>query len=391
MGKLRILTAGESHGRALVGILEGCPAGLRLNLDKINHQLQRRQQGFGRGNRMQIESDHAEFISGIRFGKTLGSPISVLIENKDWKNWKDRMAAWSGKEDNLMTIPRPGHADLAGAIKYRHSDLRNILERASARETAMRVAMCSIIRQFLEVFGIWIGSQVIRIGNVETQKTFRRLSLNHNQKTAEEMRKICDTAEASDVRCGDPRAGEAMIGTIQQTITSGDSLGGIFEMVALNVPAGLGSHTFWDRRLDSAIASDIMGIPGIKAVEMGLGSEYADKYGSDVHDPIIHGPGDRFIRPTNNAGGIEGGMSNGEPIVVRGTMKPIPTLKRALNSVDMSTGKPALAHRERSDACAVPAASVVGEAMLALAIGKALCEKYGGDSIDEIKERIDDE
>jgi chorismate synthase len=273
MGKLRILTAGESHGQGLMGILEGMPAGMKIDQEKINHQLKRRQKGYGRGNRMQIESDQAVILSGLRFGTTLGSPITVYIQNKDWTNWQKRMHVWKGKEKSPLRVPRPGHADLAGSLKYDHHDLRNTLERASARETAMRVAIGSIIRQFLEYFNIWIGSHVVQIHQIHAHQTFRNLCESLTKETPQQIQKICQQAEASQLHCGDKEAEKSMKRTIQQSQKKGDSVGGLFEVVALNVPIGLGSYAFWDRRLDAQIAAYMMSIPAIKAVEIGLGIE----------------------------------------------------------------------------------------------------------------------
>lgn len=385
MSQLRILTAGESHGKCLVGILEGMPAGLKIDKENIDLQLARRQKGYGRGARMKIESDRVQILSGLRFGVTLGTPISVLIENKDWTNWQNRMSIWEGREENPVKIPRPGHADLAGALKYDHQDLRNVLERASARETAVRVALGSIVCQLLEVFDIWIGSHVIQVHQIKTQNSFRKLCENLVPETEIQIRKMCQRAEESEVRCGDKNAEKSIKEIIRQTQEQGDSLGGVFEVVALNVPVGLGSYASWDRRLDTHIAADFMSIPAIKAVEIGLGTESGLRFGSEVHDPFVPSSGKIPKRTSNRAGGIEGGVSNGEPILVRATMKPIPTLKKSLQSVDLSTGKSVLAHKERSDVCAVPAASVVGETMLAISIGKTFCEKFGGDSLEQMR------
>jgi chorismate synthase len=385
MSSLRILMAGESHGKQLTGIIQGLPAGLKLDKNKINLQLHRRQLGCGRGARMQIEKDKIEIVSGVRFSETLGSPISLCIQNRDWENWKDRMGIWSGKTNDPIEIPRPGHADLAGCLKYGQKDIRNIIERASARETAMRVAIGSIIRQLLEIFDIWIGSHVIQIYSARNTSTFQFLSEHANTDTFSIIQMLCERAELSDVRCSDSKIGSAMKRHILNAEERGNTVGGVFELSALNVPVGLGSHISWDLRLDTQIAGYIMSIPGIKAVEIGLGTECASRLGSKVHDPIIPGDNGIPIRHSNRAGGIEGGISNGQPILVRATMKPIPTLTNALPSVRISSGQPATAHKERSDICAVPAASIVGEAMLSIALGTAFCEKFGGDSLDEMK------
>jgi len=385
MSNLRVLTAGESHGRGLIGILEGMPAGLQINREKINEQLSRRQKGYGRGERMKIETDQIDILSGIRFGFTLGTPIALFIENKDWNNWKNRMDIWSGKDDSPLSIPRPGHADLAGAVKYDHKDLRNVLERASARETAMRVAFGSIVYQLLEVFGIWIGSHVIQIHQICNSNTFQKLGEKSNPETADQIKKLHQLAERSNLRCSDGSVEKKMKEIIQHAQKEGDTIGGVFEVAALHVPVGLGSYAVWDRRLDACIAGGLMSIPAIKAVEIGLGIENASRFGSEVHDPIV--PAENRIpkRSSNRAGGIEGGVSNGEPIIVRATMKPIPTLTKPLPSVDLNTNQSVSAHKERSDVCAVPAASVVGEAMMAIVLARSFCEKYGGDSLDQMK------
>ena len=388
MAPLRILTAGESHGKALAGILEGMPSGLKLDREKIENQMKRRQSGPGRGGRMQIETDRVEFLSGLRFGVTLGTPIAVLIQNRDWENWSSRMDVWNGSEENPVRVPRPGHADMAGAVKYGFSDMRNVLERASARETAVRVALGSVIRQLLESFGIWIGSHVIRIHAVAVETTFRDLFDSARKDAEISILKMAALSEASELRCAETRAEGLMKEEIRFAAEAGDTVGGVFEVVAMNVPAGLGSHVTWDRRLDARIAADFMGIPAIKSVEIGLGSECAGRLGSETHDPFLPGSA-RPLRPTNRAGGIEGGISNGEPILVRAAMKPIPTLKKPLPSVNLSTGEPVDAHHERSDVCAVPSACVVGEAMLAISLGAAFMERFGGDTMDHIRSRFD--
>ncbi len=385
MTQLRFSTAGESHGKALVGIIEGMPSNLKIDRGKIDHEMKRRQQGHGRGDRMKIESDHVEILSGLRFGRTLGTPIGLVIENQDWPNWQERMAVWEGEEKQPLTIPRPGHADFAGAVKYDHHDMRNVLERASARETAVRVAMGAVIKQLLNEFGIQIGSHVIQIHKACSLNTFRILSGKSDLHTETTIKSIIEQAEQSDVRCADPETEKKMKDIIDRAKADGDSLGGTFECIALNVPVGLGSHVTWDSRLDVHIAADMMSIPAMKAVEIGLGTENGVRLGSEVHDSFTIGKSGRIERPSNRAGGIEGGISNGQPVIVRVTMKPIPTLTQPLPSVDLKTKKPAMAHRERSDVCAVPAASVVGEAMLAITLGKALCEKFGGDSIEQMK------
>jgi chorismate synthase len=373
---LRFLTAGESHGPALVAIIEGVPAGMGLAAGQINEQLCRRQQGYGRGGRMRIESDQVEILSGVRFGRTLGSPIALLVRNRDWENWAEIMRAEGAPPADVteVHVPRPGHADLAGAVKYGHRDLRNVLERASARETAARVAVGAVARVLLAEFGVTLLSHVLQVGGVVAQPA--GLSL-------EQLR---ERAEASDFRCADPEAEAAMKRAVDAAAAEGDTLGGVFEVVALGTPIGLGSHVHWDRRLDAKLAAAMMSIPAVKGVEIGPGFANAGARGSEVHDEILPGaepPG--WSRPTNRAGGIEGGISNGEPILVRGAMKPIPTLTQPLRSFDARTGAPAPAHAERSDVCAVPAAAVVGEAVVAWELGAALLEKVGGDSLGEMR------
>lgn len=387
MASLRFLTAGESHGKALTGVLEGIPANLALSSADIDAELIRRQSGFGRGGRMKIESDHAEILSGVRWGKTIGSPIALLIENRDHKNWVEGMsedARFSGSIPPV-TKPRPGHADLAGAIKYRQQDIRNILERSSARETAMRVALGAVAKRFLSEFGIRVGSYVIQIGRVRCPKS-------GVQSSGKKLLEIFQKAETSPVRCPDAGASEKMMSLIEDAIKEGNSVGGVFEVFVTGVPTGVGSHIQWDRKLDGRLAQALMSIQAIKAVEVGLGFEMSGRAGSEVMDEIFYegakgkeqGAKSGFYRKTNNAGGIEGGMSNGMPITVRAGMKPIPTLRRPLNSVDMVSKEPFEAAYERSDVCAVPAASVVGEAMTALVIADALIEKFGGDSMEEV-------
>ncbi|MFN4319604.1 MAG: chorismate synthase [Aquificaceae bacterium] len=375
---IRFLTAGESHGKALLCILEGIPANLRLDSSYINRELERRQRGYGRGGRMKIESDRVEFLSGLRFGKTLGSPISMVIWNKDWENWSDKMAYEGEMSENvvLFSRPRPGHADLAGGIKYNQRDLRNILERASARETAARVAVGAVCKRFLEEFGIRIGSYVISIGNIRPEIKEEDLLKRH------------ELAEASQVRFPDPSKDEQFTRLIDEAKERGESLGGVFEVFAVGVPPGLGSHIQWDKRIDGRIAQAMMSIQAIKGVEIGLGFESARRFGSEVHDEIGWSEEGGYFRYSNNLGGTEGGITNGMPILVRCAMKPIPTLTKPLRSVDISTKQSVKAGKERSDVVAVPAASVVGEAMLAIVLADALLEKLGGDFMEEIKERF---
>ncbi|HWQ76921.1 MAG TPA: chorismate synthase [Syntrophomonas sp.] len=370
---LRYLTAGESHGPALNAIIEGMPAGLELSAEYINRQLARRQQGYGRGGRMQIEKDQAEILSGVRDGKTLGSPICLQMKNRDWSNWSEIMAAGQADiESRRVTVPRPGHGDLAGHIKYGHEDLRNILERASARETAARVAACTVGRRLIEQFGMKIYSHVIQIGDVQARSV--------------ELQEIIDLAPQSELFCADPEAETRMKQAIDQAREQGDSLGGIFEIIVSNVPVGLGSHVHWDRKLDGRLAGALMSIQAIKGVEIGLGFAAAGLPGSRVHDEIYGGKPD-FKRGSNHAGGLEAGITNGQNLVLRAAMKPIATLYNPLTSVDLETGEKALASVERSDICAVPAAAVVGEAVTAFELAVALLEKFGGDSIGEIQRR----
>jgi chorismate synthase len=395
MTALRYITAGESHGKALIGILEGVPSELLLSEEDIDTDLKRRQGGYGRGGRMKIESDHAEIISGVRWGKTIGSPISILIENKDYKNWLKGMSPDAKAEGSIpvVTKPRPGHADLAGAIKYVQHDIRNILERSSARETAMRVALGAVAKKFLSEFGIKIGSYVIQIGTISSQLS--ALSFQTSQEN--ELLKIFEEAEKSPVRCPDKGASKNMIALIDKAIKEGNSLGGIFEVFVTGVPVGLGSHIQWDKRLESRLAQALMSIQAIKGVEVGLGFEMSRKFGSEVMDEIfysqkVEGRKQKegiFYRKTNFAGGIEGGMTNGMPIILRAAMKPIPTLRKPLRSMDIITKEPVEAAYERSDICAVPAAGVIGEAMAALTIADAFLEKFGGDSMAETKRNYD--
>jgi len=375
---IRFLTAGESHGKALLCILEGIPANLELSSEYINRELQRRQKGYGRGGRMKIESDRVEFLSGLRFEKTLGSPISMAIWNKDWENWSDKMAYEGEAPESVVPFsrPRPGHADLAGGIKYNQKDLRNILERASARETAARVAVGAVCKRFLEEFGIRIGSYVISIGNLKPEIKEEDLLKRH------------ELAENSQVRFPDPSNDEEFTKLIDEAKERGESLGGVFEVFAIGVPPGLGSHIQWDKRIDGKIAQAMMSIQAIKGVEIGLGFESARRFGSEVHDEIGWSEEKGHFRYSNNLGGTEGGITNGMPIVVRCAMKPIPTLTKPLRSVDISTREGVRAGKERSDVVAVPAASVVGEAMLAIVLADALLEKLGGDFMEEVKERF---
>ena len=365
----RFLTAGESHGQGLVAIIEGVPAGLVLDEDYIARDLARRQKGYGRGGRMAIEEDRAEIASGVRHGVTMGSPIALLILNRDWENWKQVMSVIPVEQEvEPVTRLRPGHADLAGTMKYNLDDVRPILERASARETASRVAVGAVARKLLAEFDIEIHSHTVCIGG-------------HWAKQVEKV----DWAkvEKSPVRCAEGKAEKAMLSTIDEAKKSGDSLGGIFEVVASGVPIGLGSHVHWDRRLNGRIAQALMSINAVKGVEIGAGFNEASLPGSQVQDIIELGVKRTWRHATNRAGGIEGGMSNGEPVIVRAAVKPIPTMSTPLPSVDLRTGEKVEAHFERSDVCVVPAAGVIGEAMLAIVLAEAVLEKFGGDHIDE--------
>ncbi len=372
MGQFTFKTAGESHGKGLIAIIEGIVADLEISEDYIAIDLQRRQRGHGRGERMKIEADKAEIISGVRYGMTTGSPIGLVIWNRDWANWKDVMStAPSEKRSKPIHSPRPAHADLAGMIKYASGDIRPILERASARETAARVAVGAIARKFLQEFGIAIHSHTISIGNIRGK---------------ENINPDWQQMEKSPVRCADKDAEKKMIKEIDKAKADGDSLGGVFEIICSGVPVGLGSYVHWDKRLDMQVAGAVMSINAVKGVEIGSGFNLSYIRGSEAHDiiePAKSGESKKWHRPTNRAGGIEGGISNGEPIVVRGAMKPIATLGKSLPSIDLYTGEVTGAHYERSDICVVPAGGVIGEAMLAIVLTNAVMEKFGGDNIKE--------
>ena len=387
MDKIRFLTAGESHGQALNTIIEGMPAGLDLSEDYIAAQLKRRQRGYGRGGRMQIEKDRAQILTGVRYGKTLGSPISLLIHNKDWPNWTHKMSVAQVQEPVAkLHMPRPGHADFAGMVKYRTDDLRNILERSSARETTMRVAAGTVARRLLDEFGVRIYGHVVRIGAAATQFSATTLT---RQTPQDEIVKFFERVETSPVACADAAAEERMMRLIDEGKEKGDSLGGLFEVVATGLPVGLGSHVHWDRKLDAHIAYAMMSINAMKSVEIGLGRGVSEVFGSQVHDEIFYDQSKGFNRARNHAGGLEGGMTNGEPVVVRVAMKPLPTMPTPLRSVDVNTKQAKEAHYERADVCAVPAAVVVGEAMLSLVLANALVDKIGGDSVDEMQTRFE--
>ncbi len=383
---LRFLTAGESHGKGLIAVLEGIPANLEISSEYINKELSRRQRGYGRGGRMKIEKDEVEILSGVRFGKTLGSPIALLIKNRDWENWKEKMATEGEPPSSVVpfTKPRPGHADLAGGIKYNQRDLRNILERASARETAARVAVGAVCKKFLEEFGIKIGSFVVSVG----EKSLKELEDKSYFANEKKLLEFHERAESSEFRIPFPEYDEEFKRYVDEVKEKGESLGGVFEVFAIGVPPGLGSHIQWDRKLDGRIAQALMSIQAIKGVEIGIGFEASKRVGSKVHDEIAWEKGKGFYRLSNNLGGTEGGISNGMPIVARVAMKPIPTLKNPLRSVDIETKEEHKAGKERTDILAVPAASVVGEAMLSIVIADAFLEKFGGDFIEEIKERF---
>ncbi|MCX7610952.1 MAG: chorismate synthase [Ignavibacterium sp.] len=382
---IRFLTAGESHGKSLCTIVEGFPSNLKLSSEYINHQLKRRQLGYGRGTRMKIESDEVEILSGIRYGKTLGSPIAMLIKNNDWNNWLDvmKIEETENKSDKI-SIPRPGHADLTGTLKYNFDDIRNSIERSSARETAARVAAGSVARKFLSEFGIYIGSFVESIGGIYPKKNFS-LKLFENKLNDDLLAdKISLRADKSAVRVLEKNQETQIIEKIRQAKKNGDTLGGTFVIIATGVPVGIGSFMHFDRRLDSDISQAIMSINAIKGVEIGLGFNASEKFGSEVHDEIII-KNNSFHRKTNFAGGIEGGISTGLPIIVRAAMKPIATLMSPLISVDLKTMKSIESRRERSDFVAVPACSVIAESMLAWVIAKHFLEKFGGDSMEETK------
>ncbi|WP_207640638.1 chorismate synthase [Alkaliphilus transvaalensis] len=375
---LRVLTAGESHGKGLVGIIEGLPSNIEIDLDEINKDLARRQLGYGRGGRMKIEKDEIQVMSGIRGGKTLGSPIAFVINNRDYANWDEHMAPFGENDkDRQVTRPRPGHADLSGHLKYQFEDIRNVLERSSARETAVRTAAGSIIKQFLKNFGIEVLSHVVSIGTVAINQEVKDITL-------------ISKADESPVRCVDQETEEAMMEAIDLAKKEGDSLGGVFEIHITGVPVGLGSYVHWDRKLDAKLSYGLMSIQGIKAVEVGIGFENAIKAGSQIHDEIFYDPNRGYYRRTNFAGGIEGGMSNGETVVLRCGMKPIPTLYKPLKTVNIITKETELASVERSDTCAVPAASIVAEMVAITIIGEEFLRKFGGDSLEEIIKRWKD-
>jgi chorismate synthase len=377
MSTLRFTTAGESHGPGLVAVVEGLPAGLEVAPEDLDRDLARRQLGHGRGGRMKIESDRAQVWGGIRHGRTLGSPVALLIENRDHKNWAERMSPWPVDEEiDEVHLPRPGHADLAGAMKFGHTDVRNVLERASARETAARVAAGGLAKAFLRSLGMSVHSHVVQIGSVKAPR--------RDITGAEDFAHV----DESPVRCLDAGAGAAMVAEIDAARKANESLGGVFEVWAFGVLPGLGSHVSWDTRLDGRLAWALMSIHAMKGVEIGDGFDLGGRVGSQAHDEIFWSEEQGFTRDTNRAGGFEGGMTSGEPVVARVAMKPLPTLTKPLRSVDIESKQPAEALRERTDSCTVPAAGVVGEAMVALELARACREKFGGDGMADVLQAV---
>ncbi|WP_394531850.1 chorismate synthase [Priestia aryabhattai] len=378
---MRYLTAGESHGPQLTAIIEGVPAGLELTAEHINEDLARRQKGHGRGRRMQIEKDQVQIKGGVRHGETLGSPIALVVENKDFTHWRNIMGADPVDHDEevkrQITKPRPGHADLNGAIKYGHRDMRNVLERSSARETTVRVATGAVAKQVLKAVGVNIACHVLEIGGVKAEKT-----------AYESLTELQEKTEASPVRCLDEEAGQKMMKAIDDAKENGDSIGGVVEVVVVGMPTAVGSYVHYDRKLDSKLAAAIMSINAFKGVEIGVGFEAARRPGSEVHDEILWDEQNGYTRKTNNAGGLEGGMTTGMPIVVRGVMKPIPTLYKPLQSIDIDTKEPFAASIERSDSCAVPAAAVVAESVIAWELASAIIDQFGADRIQLIQENV---
>jgi chorismate synthase len=377
---LRYLTAGESHGPQLTAIIEGLPAGLKISVEAINRDLARRQHGYGRGGRMQIETDRVEILSGVRWGETLGSPLTLAVVNRDWQNWCEKMSPDAKFSDDSIAVtrPRPGHADLTGAIKYNQRDVRNILERSSARETAVRVAVGGVAKEFLKGFGIAVNSFVAELGGIKADRE------------GLELLEIIEKSTASELFTFDEKAETAMKQHIDAMKAAGDSVGGVVEVVVSGLPPGLGSHVQWDRKLDARLTMALMSIQAIKGVEIGIGFAAAGLPGSMVHDEILYdSAASSFRRATNRAGGMEGGMSNGEPIVLRAAMKPIPTLYKPLRTVDINSKQVLEATVERSDICAVPAASVVAEAVVAIEIASAFLEKFGNDSMLETRRNFE--
>ena len=377
--KIKFLTAGESHGKGLLGILDGIPAGLKIEKEYIDIQLGRRQMGYGRGGRMKIEKDQVEIWSGIRLGETIASPIGLIVRNKDWENWKDKMSIGvPEKKPKKVTLPRPGHADLAGVEKFGFDDIRNVLERSSARETTMRVALASVCRKLLNEIGVNVASRVIQIHNItDTSDIPKSMSANE----------INDLADNSPLRCLDKNKEREMIDIIDQAKQNGDSVGGIFEVFATGLPYGLGSYSQWDRKLQSKITSMLMSVNAFKSIEIGQGISSGEKFGSEIHDEIGW-DGKNYKRFSNNAGGIEGGMSNAMPIIAKIAMKPIPTLIKSLRSVDIHTKEKKDAHKERTDSCAVPAASIIAESMMCIVLADVILEKFGGDSLKQLRAHL---
>ncbi|MEA1987234.1 MAG: chorismate synthase [Candidatus Marinimicrobia bacterium] len=378
MSKINFITAGESHGPILTAIINGLPAGFTIDIEKINNQLQKRQQGYGRGGRMKIEKDQVSILSGVRNSITLGSPITMQIKNHDFKNWQDTMdPILSDSRNNKVTIPRPGHADYAGIKKYGFDDIRNVLERSSARETAIRVAVGALCRQFLESINIVFLSHVIQIGNI---------SIDTNSVNYSDLKSV----DNSSVHCIDKKISKKMEVAIDNTKAEGDSIGGIFQVIVKNLPIGLGSYIHWDERLSSKISAHILGIPAIKGVEFGKGFDSAKISGKNYHDEFVVKNGD-ILRTSNNAGGLEGGMTNGEPLVINAVMKPIPTLTNPLNSFNIHTKEKTIAHKERTDSCAVPASSIVAENVIAIPILDTFLDRFGRDNWATIKKRFENE
>lgn len=384
---LKILTAGESHGKALVAIIEGFPAKVTIDVQKINRDLKNRQQGYGRGRRMAIESDEIEIISGLRGGLTLGSPIAFTIANRDFENWKSAMDPVTGDlQERVVTKVRPGHGDLSGVLKYGFDDARNVLERASARETAVQVAVGGFCKQLLSHFGIRSYSHVLSVGDQQVLKEKNPLG-KADRSSTEKKEAFLTHIKQSPLRCGDPETEKAMIRAVDRAIEAGDSLGGVFEVVIENLPVGLGSYVQSYHKLDGRLAGALMALQSVKAVEIGAGFDLTRNPGSKVHDPIYYDPHRGYYRKTNHAGGIEGGMSNGEPLVIRCGVKPIPTLRKPLDTVDIRTKEKTEASKERSDHCAVPSASLVGEALSVIEVTKSMLYSYGNDSLEKMVSR----
>ena len=380
---LRYFTAGESHGQALLAFLSGLPAGLPVDVALIDHELHRRQLGYGRGGRQKIEKDHADILAGVRHGQTIGAPIAIRIENRDWANWEKILTVEASDapeaSSRKLVAPRPGHADLAGSQKFNFHDARYVLERASARETAARVSVGAIARQFLQQFGIEIASHVIQVGHLRLERTAHW----------DEIKAVCGDLE-SPLRCVDGELQNKMKAEVDTALKAGDTVGGVFEIVAHNLPVGLGSHAQWDEKLDGRLAQALMSVQAVKAVEIGSGILAAGSYGSEVQDEISYDKGARkFKRASNRAGGLEGGITNGEDLVIRGFLKPISTLRKALGTADMVTKEAVQAAYERSDWCVVPAGGVAGEAMVALVLADAFLQKFGGDSLPETQRNFD--